>query len=110
MSDIVSLVPMKECQSYQKCSAPLCPLDTGLQNRFWFADESVCNSRKYGNHRWIRKQRSIVKRQTKRWLDKAISYQDLYDASRPRCLSQERIEQLVQSLKKARQTKAIKAA
>ena len=106
MSDVISIIPIEECPSYHKCSAPLCPLDIGLQDRIWYADEPVCRSHKYGKHRWIRKQRSIVNRQTKSWLGKPITYQQLFDSSRPRKISPETKERLERALRKARQTKA----
>ena len=86
---------MDECPSFESCNASLCPLDSGLSDRVWYADEDVCAGRAGSGKRWIKKQRSIVRRQTKCWLDRPVTYQQLYDASRPRQLSEEAREKLV---------------
>ena len=75
---------MERCTRFNICNAPLCPLDSDIKDRVWWADEEVCRSRKYGQHRWIRKQRSIQRRETKSWIDKPITYEMLIDASWPR--------------------------
>ena len=85
---------MEKCGLFEGCSAPLCPLDSDLNARIWWADEEICKSRKFGQHRWIRKQRSIRKRKTKSWLDRPITYQDLYAASRKRKLSEKQLIEL----------------
>jgi hypothetical protein len=78
---------MERCKSFKRCSAQLCPLDPDLKKRVWYHDEAICNSKIYCKHRWINKQRSIQKNKTKRWLDKPITYDELYAASRPRKLT-----------------------
>ena len=78
---------MNECPSFESCNAGLCPLDSDLNLRVWYADEDICKGRAGSGKRWIKKQRSIVRRQTKCWLDKPISFQELHDASRPRVLT-----------------------
>ena len=91
---------MEQCRWFNECGAPLCPLDLDLHKRIWYADEAVCKSRIFGKHRWIRKQRSINKRQTKSWIDQPITYQELYDASRKRELSEDQLEELRARIKK----------
>ena len=91
-----------ECTSYDGCNAPLCPLDPGIDLRIWYADEPICRSHTHGKRRWIRKQRSIVRRGTRSWMDKVITYQMLYDASRPMRLTDEQRESLRQRMKKTR--------
>ena len=73
----------EQCQRFEKCDAPLCPLDEDIEKRVWYVGEEICRAQKHNKHRWIKKQRSIVRRQTKTWLDKAITYEMLYNASRP---------------------------
>ena len=80
---------MKKCKSFLNCEAALCPLDPELKKRIWYDDEKVCRSRHHGLHRWIKKQRSIQKRQTKSWLGRPITFYELYAVSRPRKLSKE---------------------
>jgi hypothetical protein len=92
----------QSCGIFSECSAPLCPLDTGLKHRIWYADEDVCRSRKNGQHRWIKKQRSIQKRQTKSWRNKPVTWKMLYDSSRPRLISPEERERLKERMKKLR--------
>jgi len=72
-----------DCNRFNSCSAPLCPLDLELDRRVWYADEPVCESRKHSLRRWIRKQRLIKKRKYKKWLEKPVTYQMIYDVSRP---------------------------
>ena len=73
----------KQCQRFEKCDAPLCPLDEDKENRVWYVGEEICRAQKHNKHRWIKKQRSIVRRQTKTWLNNATTYEMLYNASRP---------------------------
>jgi len=93
---------LSQCPSFRTCNAPLCPLDPNLKERIWYADEDVCKSRKFGNHRWIRKQRSIQKYQTKSWLGKPTTQKKLYEASRPPNLSAEDRKARSERMKKIR--------
>ena len=77
------------CKSFVGCNASLCPIDPDLSDRVWYADEDVCRGRAGSGKRWIKKQRSIQRNQTKCWLNKPITYQELYDASRPRKMTDE---------------------
>jgi hypothetical protein len=86
---------MNSCDRFDQCGAPLCPLDEHLNKRCWYSDESVCQSRKHGNRSWVKKQKSIVQRQTKSWLNRPVMFQDLYDASRPRKISEAQKKRLV---------------
>jgi len=97
---MVQIEKMEQCPSFNECGAPLCPLDLDLNKRIWYANEAVCKSRIFGQHRWIKKQRSIKKRQTKCWLDRPVTYQDIYDASRERKLSEDQKEVLRARMKK----------
>jgi len=90
----------EKCGLYKKCGAQLCPIDSNLNDRVWYADEAICKSRIFGKHRWIKKQRSIGKRQTKSWLDQPITYHDLYAASRKKNLSEDQLKDLSARMKK----------
>ena len=98
---------MTDCPSYNRCSAPLCPLDPNLKVRIWFTDEDICSGSSGSGKRWIKKQRSIVRRKTKSWFDKPINYQELYDASRPKRMSEEQRAELRERLDKAREFKKV---
>jgi hypothetical protein len=74
----------KVCERFGKCAAPLCPLDENMDKRCWYADEKVCQSRIHGNIRWVKKQKSIVKRKINKWSNRPVTYQELYDVSGPR--------------------------
>ncbi len=87
---------MKSCDRFDQCDAPLCPLDENLDKRCWYSDEAVCLSRKHGKSRWVKKQKSIVQRQTKSWLDRPVTYRELFDASRPRKISRVQKNRLVE--------------
>jgi len=49
----------KECQRFDSCSAPICPLCSG---DIWYADEDICSSQKFKDLVWIKNQRKISKR------------------------------------------------
>jgi len=99
---------MESCQSFLGCSAPLCPLDADLALRVWYADEPVCKSQKHGKHRWIKKQRSIQRRETKSWFGKPVGYQDLFGASRKKVLSPEQIKKLSERMKNIAKIRGVK--
>jgi hypothetical protein len=109
MESISNIESMEQCPQFESCSASLCPLDAFIKDRTWYSDEAVCNSRKHGCHRWIRKQRSIQRRLTQCWLEKAITWQELFDASRPKQLSPEQIQALKERLARMRSKKREKA-
>jgi len=51
----------KECQYYDDCSAPFCPLDPeSLKHGIWYPDEDICQKRSVPD--WVRVQRKIAKR------------------------------------------------
>ena len=51
----------KECQHYDTCSAPFCPLDhMSLKHGIWYPDEDICSKRSVPD--WVRVQRKIAKR------------------------------------------------
>ncbi len=48
------------CPSYQKCSAPICPLDsTTIDKAIWFPSEDICHIR--NTLQWVKTQRKISK-------------------------------------------------
>lgn len=77
------MLTFEDCDRFEKCDAPICPLDPDKHLRVWYSDEEVCKSQTHNKHRWIKKQRSIQRRQTKTWLGHPVFFQELYDASRP---------------------------
>ena len=53
----------KKCSFYDKCSAPLCPLnESNMKNCIWYPDEEICKNREFSNLEWIKRQRKIAKR------------------------------------------------
>jgi len=107
---------MEDCPSYLECSSPLCPLDPQLKERCFYIGEDVCAGRAGSGKRWIAKMRSYNKRKPKTYLDKPLSYQMLYDVSRPKVMTEEqrqslreRGQKLAQSRQKAKINK-IKSA
>lgn len=57
-----------DCQSFEGCSAPLCPLDKSFNGACWFPDEPICCKRQLGpdDKKIIRTQRKIARRATAR--------------------------------------------
>lgn len=94
---------MINCLNFDSCSAPLCPLDPDLKERCWYIDEDICNSRKHGSGvRWIKKQRSVQRKQTKSYQDKPVTYDQLFAASRPKQLTDKQRAELRDRMAKAR--------
>ena len=100
---------MENCSRFSECSSPLCPLDPDIKKRVWFHDEEICKSREHNKHRWIKKQRSIVRRKTKSYLNKPITYEQLYAVSRPKQLSDEQRAKLAIRMKQISEARKIKA-
>jgi hypothetical protein len=80
-------IKMEECNSFNTCSAQLCPLDPDLKLRVWYISEDVCAGRAGSGVRWIKKMRTYNRNKPKTYMDKPLSYQLLYDNSRPRVMS-----------------------
>ena len=53
-------ITIEQCSSFNRCSAPLCPLDPLLKQCCWFPDDDVC--RKSFPPQWIKTQRKISAR------------------------------------------------
>ncbi|CAB5110478.1 hypothetical protein D3OALGA1CA_1994 [Olavius algarvensis associated proteobacterium Delta 3] len=94
--------PPSKCPSFEECSAPLCPLDPGIEKRVWWVFEPICRSHIYGKNRWIKKQRSIFKRKTKSYLGKPITYKALFKASRPQNYTPETRKRMSERLRQWR--------
>ena len=51
----------KECNHFDSCSAPICPLDAeSLENCYWFPDEEICKNTAEKKN-WIKRQRKIAR-------------------------------------------------
>jgi len=62
MSEEVITKP-EDCLRFNICDANLCPYDTGLKNRVWFPDETVCAKQNMTEeYPWIKLQRKIAKK------------------------------------------------
>lgn len=48
-----------DCRSFEKCSAPICPLDHP-ENAIWYKNESTCT--KSPIPKWVKRQRRIAKK------------------------------------------------
>jgi len=56
-------VSAHKCKYFNRCSAPLCPLDeNSLQNGVWYPDEEICRLREFQGLRWVQNQRELKKR------------------------------------------------
>jgi hypothetical protein len=91
---------MHECGSCETCSASICPLDPSKESRVWYIGEEVCKGRSGSGRRYIKKQRSYNKRKPKSYMGKPLSYQMLYDNSRPRVMTDEQRAELQERGKK----------
>jgi hypothetical protein len=51
-----------DCQKYEECSAPICPLEkNSVDNGIWYADEEICQVRKCQRLPLIMKQKLVAK-------------------------------------------------
>ncbi len=60
------------CPSFERCKAPLCPLDKSFNLAVWYPDEPICGSRKLPPE--IKKVIKTQRRIAKRAKDKTLSY------------------------------------
>jgi len=53
----------EKCKKYEKCEAPLCPLDeVSLNHGIWYPNEEICSIREYQQLLWIKNQKKIAKK------------------------------------------------
>lgn len=53
----------KECDHFNTCSAPLCPLDNeSMEHGIWYSDEEVCKVLRFARLMWIRNQKKIQRK------------------------------------------------
>jgi hypothetical protein len=50
-----------DCQKYEECSAPICPLDNSVKCGVWYADEDICQLRRFQRLPWVIKQKLVAK-------------------------------------------------
>ncbi len=53
---------LKECKYHESCDAQLCPLDTDIEKRIYYADEPTCKLKQYQTKRFIQNQKKLKKR------------------------------------------------
>jgi hypothetical protein len=51
---------MKSCRHFERCSAPICPLDKSKEDKIWYPDEEIC--RVYTDIQFIKTQKKIAKK------------------------------------------------
>ena len=54
--------PFKACPLYDRCAAPICPMDPNAKHRSWYSTEDVCSSSKFKDHKVVVTQRKISKK------------------------------------------------
>jgi predicted nuclease of restriction endonuclease-like (RecB) superfamily len=73
-------MPASNCNKYDTCNAPLCPLaEQSLKQGIWYPDEEICPVRAYTNLPWIQTQKKIFKRSAR--TDRYFSLGMLDDAA-----------------------------
>ena len=56
---------MYECKNFQRCSAPICPLDKNKNQRIWYSNEAICMRTDFSKLQFIKTQRKIKRKQAK---------------------------------------------
>lgn len=51
-----------ECKYYDKCDAPICPMDENKERMYWYPDEEICRNRNFSKELYIQNQKKIAKR------------------------------------------------
>jgi hypothetical protein len=51
---------LMDCKYFDGCSAPLCPKDEDIADRYWFADEDIC--RLADVPAWVKRQRRVSRK------------------------------------------------
>ena len=72
---------MRACRRFARCSAPLCPLDPGMEYRVWYAGEPVCKSPAHTRRQWIRKQRRVIRKFRVSWFFRPVTVSELIAAA-----------------------------
>ena len=52
---------LRKCLNFDKCTAPLCPLDVGSKEIVWYPDETICIDKEFRNLSWVKTQRRLTK-------------------------------------------------
>jgi len=100
-----------ECQHFKTCSANLCPIDPGLEERTWFVGEPVCRRKDYATMPMIRRQRQLNKRKPKEYTGKSLRPHELREtAPKERSLSDEHRARLAEGMERVRQNVGQKSA
>ena len=55
-------MPFKECPLYDRCSAPICPMDPVAKLRIWYSNEDVCSRSNFKDNKVVVTQRKITKK------------------------------------------------
>ena len=51
---------MKNCRYFNRCEAPICPLNKNVKSAVWYPDEGICKL--YRNRQYIKTQKKIAKK------------------------------------------------
>ena len=54
--------PFEACPLYDRCNAPLCPMDPSIGLRIWYSDEDVCTRTMYKDNQAVITQKKIAKK------------------------------------------------
>lgn len=49
------------CSFFERCSAPICPLDPDYKERIWYQNEEICQNREFKKLQFIKTQKRIRK-------------------------------------------------
>lgn len=54
--------PYRNCRFFDKCSAPICPMDNRKTRMIWYAGEDICSNPDYSNEKFIISQKKIARK------------------------------------------------
>lgn len=83
---------MNRCRHYSRCAAPLCPLDSFVQEKFWYIGEPICRNPCYARISWIQIQKRIQRSRKPFPPDHPIGWKELLADGRPRQMSFDQLE------------------
>ncbi len=52
----------EDCKSFEKCSAPICPLMEHIEKAIFYPHEEICSNRLHNKIKWIKNQRKVSRK------------------------------------------------
>jgi hypothetical protein len=64
----------KQCPYFEKCNAPICPLNPDIEKAIWYSSEEICRNKEFKNLSFIINQKKIAKLNQKHVIQGFFTY------------------------------------